>query len=465
MNKRIVLLFFTIITMVQCQKQPVKPEPLDTRDVLQKIAAIEGITISEIEPQNGFERQFEIFLTQPLDHNNPNGATFKQRIYLSHTNEAAPMVFMPSGYSSSPLKVAEISKPLGANQIYAAQRFMLGAEPSPMDWQYLTTEQLASDFHRIVELFKTIYPAAWISYGVSKNGQAALFHKRFYPDDVKATVAIVAPISLAREDPRYDEFLRNVGDETCRTRIKNFQRTVLKRRDDIIPLIQDYMASSSNSYTRMTAAEILEYEVLEYPFSFWQVTNGHCATVPDSSVSALALFNHIKNFGYLDFYADLYLDFFQPVYYQAYTELGWYRLIDDHLSDVLVALKNPSYSALAPRNVPLVFKPEVMLDMVQWLQTNGDNIIYIYGANDPWTAGAIELVGMNNAVKIIQPGANHSVKIADLDQRDYVYALISQWAGVKVDQNLSLFTIDNFDENAERFNLYGMVERLTPIHD
>ena len=71
---------------------------------------------------------------------------------------------------------------------------MADARPGPTDWQYLNVEQAAEDHHLIVSHFKKIYPGEWISYGVSKNGMTALFHKRFYPEDVQATIAMVAPV-------------------------------------------------------------------------------------------------------------------------------------------------------------------------------------------------------------------------------------------------------------------------------
>jgi len=140
----------------------------------------------------------------------------------------------------------------------------------------------------------------------------------------------------------------------------------------------------------------------------------------------------LKNFGYFDVYSDEMLDFFQPVYYQAFTELGWYELIDDHLQDLLVTVPNPSYKQMAPENVLLNYNGQVIPDAIDWLQNHGDNIIYIYGKNDPWTAGALESVGSTNSVKIIQPNANHSIKIEQLDQKDLVYSTLEQWTDLSI---------------------------------
>lgn len=432
MKNAVVLFLSLVLILSSCDKQPNSTVITDNRDIREKLQSITDVEVTEIAPKNGFERQFEIYISQPLDHSLPEGAQFQQRIFISHTDESGPIIFMPSGYSSSPVKVSELAAPLQANQIYVAQRFMAGAEPSSMDWHYLTIEQVASDFHRVVEAFKQIYTGVWISYGASKNGQAALFHRRFYPDDVEATVALVAPLSLAAEDPRYDSFLESVGSENEREKIKRFQRTALSKKDEIIPMIKNYMFHSDFTFGRMTAGEILEFEILEFPFSFWQTTNGDCSEIPDSSASALELYTYLKNFGYFDFYSNELLDYYQPVYYQAFTETGWYRLINDHLQDLLTAVPNPSYRMMAPQNVALNFDAAVMSDINGWLQSEGNNIIYIYGENDPWTAGAIESVGSTNSIKIVQPGANHSVKIAELDESNQVYTTLEQWLGVEI---------------------------------
>jgi ABC-type sugar transport system substrate-binding protein len=72
-----------------------------------------------------------------------------------------------------------------------------------------------------------------------------------------------------------------------------------------------------------------------------------------------------------------------------------------------------------------------MSDVINWLQTYGNNIIYIYGSNDPWSAGAIESIGSTNAIKIVKAGANHSISISDQEEKELVYSIINQWINQK----------------------------------
>ena len=429
---RTVLLSSLLIFLFSCNESTgpeITPGPTD---ILSRLQRIEGIEVTEIPPQNGYPRQFEINIIQPLDHNIASAGSFKQRLYLSHLNENAPMVFMPSGYNCRADLVAELSVLTGANQIYVAHRFMRGAKPASLSWQFLNVQQAADDHHQIVQLLKSIYTGKWISYGASKNGMTALFHKRFYPDDVIATVAKVAPVSVSIDDPRYDVFLANIGTEDTRNKIKNYQRAVLSKRNEIIPMIQDYINKTGYAFTRFDAGEILEYEMAEFPFSFWQVTPADPSTIPDTTASAAELYAYIEGGGYLIYYADETVEFYEPVYYQAYTELGWYRLNVDHFKDLLVSVPEPSYRNFAPLNTNLDFDPSVMADMTAWLETQGNNIIYVYGANDPWTAGAVSPGAATNAIKIIQPNANHYINLAELDQRDLLYQTLGQWLDMEI---------------------------------
>ena len=81
------------------------------------------------------------------------------------------------------------------------------------------------------------------------------------------------------------------------------------------------------------------------------------------------------------------------------------------------------------------FNPAIMLDVLNWLETDGNNIIYIYGELDPWTAGAVEPSGQTNALKIVQADANHSITIVDLDEKALVYSTLESWLGIEINES------------------------------
>jgi hypothetical protein len=77
-----------------------------------------------------------------------------------------------------------------------------------------------------------------------------------------------------------------------------------------------------------------------------------------------------------------------------------------------------------------------MQDVIPWLQTQGERIIYIYGGIDPWTAAAVQPAGGLDVVKVVQPGANHSVKIGDLDQKELVIQTLERWLNIQIDRSI-----------------------------
>lgn len=60
--------------------------------------------------------------------------------------------------------------------------------------------------------------------------------------------------------------------------------------------------------------------------------------------------------------------------------------------------------------------------------------MFIYGGDDPWSGGAVELTGRTNALFFMIPGEDHGAKIDDLEQgrRDIVLATLEEWPGIDI---------------------------------
>src|SRR5262249_56309184 len=102
------------------------------------------------------------------------------------------------------------------------------------DWSKLTIWQAAADDHCIVRAFRQIYPGRWIGTGGSKGGMAAVYHRRFFPDDVDGTAAYVAPLSLAENDARYVDAVETGDHPQCRQALRDFRRRALSRHDQLV---------------------------------------------------------------------------------------------------------------------------------------------------------------------------------------------------------------------------------------
>ena len=224
-----------------------------------------------LESESNFDRILEVMIEQPVDHRNPDGETFTQRLYISHIDPSRPVVLVTAGYDAKYYYTSEIAARLKCNQVMVEHRYFGRSAPDHPQWQYLDTWQAASDHHRIITLFKDLYPGKWISTGISKGGQTVMYHSYYYPEDVDVRVPYVAPLNFKVEDERIYSFLNQVGSPGDRRKVKRFQKMALKYQDRYIPAFINF--SEENGYTYELAGGIekaYEYCVLEYSFAFWQ---------------------------------------------------------------------------------------------------------------------------------------------------------------------------------------------------
>ena len=115
--------------------------------------------------------------------------------------------------------------------------------------------------------------------------------------------------------------------------------------------------------------------------------------------------------------------------YMAKTQQGYYGYDLKRYRKYLryVEGENPS-GALLPDSIP--FKPydsSFTLKILRWLEKEGNNILYIYGSIDTWTACMVTPSSEVNAKSFIIPGANHFMaRVKNMPsalQKDFVAAI------------------------------------------
>ncbi|HUS86024.1 MAG TPA: S28 family serine protease [Bacteroidales bacterium] len=422
------LAFILMVLLASCEKEP---QP-DTRTLIEKLNDLEGVTATAITPPYGHDEAFKLEITQLLDHNNPNGPTFTQTAYLHHSGTEMPMVFGPSGYGATEWSTQEIAGLLGTNMLMVVHRFFPGSEPYPLDWDYLNIWQSATDHHHIVTLLKGIYTGSWISSGASKGGQTSLFHRRYYPDDVDVTIAYVAPIVFGTHDERFITFMENVGDYETREKLKNFERRLLEARDSIMPRFVNWFPEN-NYILSLNPDEAFEYGILEYHFAFWQFHNYDIDDIPGDDATYDEMFYHLDNVLWVRVFSDYYMDYYNPYYIQALKENGYPAYSTAHLSDLLTFVTDPGAEFFVTADVSPDYDPSTVLDINSWLKTDGNNIIYIYGELDPWSAAMFDPDPETNALRVVQQGEDHGVKIADLDEKERIIDSLEVWLGIQID--------------------------------
>lgn len=309
-------------------------------------------------------------------------------------------------------------------------RYFPPSIPHPADWDLLNIEQAANDHHLIVEAFAPIYAANWISTGASKGGMTSLFHRRFFPNDVDGTIGYVTPVSLDNPDPRYAVHMDAVALSDCHDDVRDVQRAYLLRKDALIVRLADYAEDIGLDLKEDELEELLLVGAIDYEWMFWQYYGvEYCGWVSGSDVSDDELFYSITP--YLDDMDSSSEDPFSAYYYQAYAELGYPASATNHLADLVDEF--PIYGCpTGPWDVDPIYSSDAMEDILDWVDTEGSALMFIYGEYDPWTGGEVELGGATESYSFVAPEASHGASIYHLNYLDQqtVIGLLSEWAGV-----------------------------------
>ena len=407
------------------------------RNIEDELNAIAGVTgVTEYPTDQPGYRFFYIVFEQPEDHDATGGKTFGQVLSIHHRSWGAPMVLASTGYDNyMGDRLTEPTRLLKANQIVVEHRFFAESRPDPADWDKLRIYQAASDHHRIVEAFAPLYEAAWVSTGASKGGMTSIYHRRFFPDDVDATVAYVAPISFGAPDGRYQAFFDSVGDATCRERLHAFQREVLLRRATLEPMAVADAASEGWSFTIAGTIEAaFEAEAFIFEWYFWQYMHADwCDYIPTAGSSDADIYEFFNYGGGVDGSSDASYMRFMPYYFQAEVELGEPDYEAAHMEDLLIHGDGEvPLDDIFPAGVAREYDPTAMVDIADWVDADGSELMFIYGEYDPWTAGEFELGGAVDSYKYEVAHGNHGASILQLGESDLSAALanLESWTGV-----------------------------------
>ena len=107
------------------------------------------------------------------------------------------------------------------------------------------------------------------------------------------------------------------------------------------------------------------------------------------------------------------------------TIAGNYAFDVSHLYDLVQPI--PSLVSFDPEPE---FDASAMADIQDWVNDSSENMILIYGANDPWTVADINIPASGSLIKIINPNTKHSTRINDLNLSDQqlIIDILNDWA-------------------------------------
>lgn len=398
------------------------------------LKSLPDIEVTPIKSDKIFSEAYEIFITQPIDHNNPDGPKFKEQLFLSHIDKDKSMVIDLDGYAVNN-RTTELSRILECNQIMVEHRYFGESVPSPFDWKYLTIKQAADDHHRIIEMFKDYYTGKWITTGISKGGSCAIFHRYFYPDDADVSVPYVGPLNTSTEDERVYEWIKTVSTPECREKVFNFQKLCFEKRDELYPIFLKNAEDKKLKYDIVGVEKAYEYAVLEYSFAFWQWGRDNCSDIPDENSSLEEIWDHLLANGGVTYFDDASIEDNYPFFYQCYTEFGYYAYETNQFKDYLKFADGHTPFFIPPGSNP-TYNPELLKDINWWVMNDAKNCIFIYGGNDPWTAPGVCLSGKTNSLKMVNPSGSHSTRIKNFskDDKELIYSRLEEWLDIKIER-------------------------------
>lgn len=388
------------------------------------LAQIEAKDIRLLEGESNYDTIMEILIEQPIDHHNPDGEKFMQRIYISHINPDSPVVLVTAGYDANYYYTSEIAAALKCNQVMVEHRFFGRSQPDSIPWDYLDTWQAASDHHRIIETFKDLYPGQWIATGISKGGQTVMYHSFYYPDDVDVRVPYVAPLNFGIEDRRIYSFLDDVGSPRERRKIKRYQKIALKYQEHYLPAFIDFSQKKGYTYEIAGGYEhAYEYCVLEYSFAFWQWGYVPVSKIPRKSTRPQEFVEHMNRVAGFDYFSDEAILEQRPFFYQALTEMGYYGYDLDEFEDYIQHVNNPVFTFTIPEDLDIPFDSTLSVKVGNYLASDARRFIYVYGENDTWSATAVCNTGDTESEIFFKKGGSHRTRINNMpaEQKKEVY--------------------------------------------
>lgn len=403
-----------------------------------KLKSLKGISSIEKLETDRFKEKYVMDIQQFVDGGNAKKGVFNQRIFVGFRGYKNPTVIVTegyqAGYAANGWYEEELSRMYDANIVVCEYRYFAESTPEPCNWDYLTVENSLRDLHNVRKTIGKLLKGKWISTGTSKGGQTTMFYRVYYPNDVDVSVSYVAPLNRSVEDGRHEVFLgEQVGTPEARQKVLDTQRGFLKRKETLIPMFKAYNEKHGYKYY-LPIEEIFEYVVLEYSFALWQYGTDIEKRLPGPYATDREWFENLVDISSPDYfsYPSPYLSFDV----QAARELGYYGYSTKGLEDLLTTKDTHGYlnKIMLPESLRNIqFDPTLYNRTVEFLTKEDPTHIFIYGADDPWSAsgvaGWLDCSQKKNMKVYVQPHGNHGAGIQNMPEptRTEIIRRIDSW--------------------------------------
>lgn len=397
--------------------------------------------LSEITPIKNdvpiYKEKYAVKIKQLINPENPEIGTFDQQIYVCHVGFDRPTIIITDGYTAgfamNPRYSEELSRRYNANIVAIQHRYFEQSTPVPTDWQYMRGKYAAADMHKITNTMKQIYKGKFVASGVSKGGQNTMIYATYFPNDMDFYVPYVGPVCFSLEDGRHEPFLAQIGPKEDQERIFNFQVEVLKRRENMVKLLDEHSKKNNLTYKNISLNEVLDMCVLEYSFALWQMSCEQVSKIPALTSTDEVLFKHLVDINDPSYFANV--SYTSSFYIQAAMELGYYGYDVKPLKKWLSIKTTKNYMkrvVMQDEFADLKFNPELYKDIYKFLGENDPKMVFIYGEYDPWTAVAPDAKLFKNKTNMklyLCPKYDHKSRINNFPEptKTEIWTKLDKW--------------------------------------
>lgn len=424
-----------VLTLVNCKATQDAILPIAEKHTsnFEKLASIKNVvSITKKNTTSHFNENYEIWFEQPIDHNDTSKGTFKQRVILGFEDSNLPVIVELEGYGINSEKAGELSAHYKANELIIEHRYFNKSRPVDIDWNTLTIENAAKDHNIIINAIRdAICPdAKFVTTGISKGCQTTMAHRRFFPNDVDASVCYVGPLNYKREDPRIYTFLNTVSTQKKRDKVKAFQDLCFENREALLTIMKN-QAQNKNMTWEFGVENAINYTILEYSFAFWQWGNS-TTTIPNHDASINEIYDHLISVVGYGFFEDQAVNKLQPYFWAALTQQGIYGYETAPFKTYLNTEEVYKFDWAFPDGISKIYDPKPMQDIKSFLDTSAEKMLFIYGEYDAWSATAVELSNTakeRELYKFVKPKGDHRTRIKHFseDTQQSIYTIIDGW--------------------------------------
>ena len=443
-----------MFTSCSVEDLPVSNPVVSTTPFGDQLQGVDNIESVEAFTPNwnyvGFTEFYQVFFSQPIDHNNPAAGTMKQKALLFFKGFDRHTVMYTCGYNLPDywknFTSLDIAANMDANLIFVEHRYFGDSRNmSDTRWDYLTIEQAAADLHVIYEPLKKILPKEWISTGTSKDGMTSLFYRYFYPNDMTVTTVFCSPFMTSLYYKPIGTYLEEEsGSDAERENMHAIYNKLLENLENenniyntYVQMCEKYNAQLQELHPEQTYPwfnSSLSTYVFSLPNFFFSQFSYYTAKertlkIPSADAEPEVILDYIYFRDILtqnglwkydsplapaaeeeDYYWKPRTDY--PYYIQTAKQLG--QLVYDfsrYESLIGEVPQNPNPSGLFEQDCWLydTYDNSRIKDIREnFLPTTNCPILFYYAKNDPWTGARPDKINESNTMMLIGERGVHN---------------------------------------------------------